>query len=70
MSLPRDIARCPGEMYIPPTMDFACMPAECQECARRSEGVRDYMAGADVVWMVPPGKAPCPDRLEPKGPRQ
>jgi hypothetical protein len=53
-------------MYIPPTMDFACIPAECQECARRSEGVRDYMAGADVVWMVPPGKVPCPDRLEPK----
>jgi hypothetical protein len=66
VSLPADIARCPGEMYVPPTMDFACMSSECNDCARRTEGVRDYMAGAQVAWMVPPGKVPCPERLEPK----
>lgn len=66
MNLPRDIARCPGDMYVPPTMDFVCLPADCQSCARRTAGIADYMAGADVVWMLPPGKVPCPDRLEPK----
>ncbi|HYF37577.1 MAG TPA: hypothetical protein VD994_19905 [Prosthecobacter sp.] len=64
--LPADVARCPGEMYVPPTMDFACMADECMGCARRTEGVRDYMAGASVTWMTPPGKVPCPERLEPK----
>lgn len=66
MTLPRDIARCPGEMYVPPTMYFACLPDECMRCARRIAGIGDYMHGADVVWMVPPGKTPCPERLEPK----
>lgn len=67
MSLPKDIARCPGDIYIPPTMDFACLSAECQECARRSEGIRDYMAGADVVWMVPPERMPCENRIPVEG---
>lgn len=66
MSLPANVARCPGEMYVPPTMDFACQPAECRTCARRAVGIADYMAGAKVQWMEPSGKTPCPDRLEPK----
>jgi hypothetical protein len=66
MNLARDIARCPGEMYVPPTMDFACLPAECKDCERRTQGIADYMAGADVAWMTPPGKVPCPMRMEPK----
>lgn len=64
--LPPNVPRCPGEMYVPMTLDFACLPDECLGCARRTEGVRDYMAGAQVEWMTPPGKVPCPDRLEPK----
>jgi hypothetical protein len=64
--LPADIARCPGEMYVPPTLDFFCQAEECRTCARRNEGIRDYIAGADVTWMLPPGKVPCPHRLEPK----
>jgi hypothetical protein len=64
--LPPTVARCPGEMYVPPTMEFACLPDECMGCARRMEGIRDYMSGAAVEWMTPAGKTPCPDRLEPK----
>lgn len=66
MNLPRDIARCPGEMYVAPAMDFACLPDECMRCARRIQGIADYMSGADVTWMTPTGETPCPDRLEPK----
>jgi hypothetical protein len=64
--LPNDVARCPGEMYVPMTMDFACLPDQCVDCARRIEGIRDYIGAAPVVWMTPPGKVPCPMRLEPK----
>lgn len=64
--LPAEIARCPGEMYVPPTLDFACLPDECLHCARRIEGIADYMSGAKVVWMLPPGTTPCSERLEPK----
>jgi hypothetical protein len=35
-------------------------------CARRTEGIRDYAAGAKVEWMLPPGTVPCSERLEPK----
>jgi hypothetical protein len=62
MSLPREIARCPGmrgEAWPFPRQD-------CLGCARRTEGIRDYMLGAAVAWMEPPKEAPCPERLEPK----
>jgi hypothetical protein len=61
VSLPRDIARCPGEMW--PV--FGHQPP-CIDCARRTEGIRDYMAGAKVAWMEPPKETPCQERLEPK----
>jgi hypothetical protein len=64
--LPRDIARCPGEMYVPPEGQVAALSDECQNCARRTEGVRDYMGGAPVAWMTPPGETPCQMKLEPK----
>jgi hypothetical protein len=64
MSLPADIARCPG---IPCTNALGWTTHhECVNCARRTEGIRDYMAGANVAWMEPPTEAPCPERLEPK----
>jgi hypothetical protein len=61
MSLPADIARCPGVDWDP----FGVEP-HCLDCARRTEGIRDYMAGARVVWMEAPLVMPCPERLEPK----
>lgn len=61
MSLPADIARCPGEMWP----GFGHQP-QCIDCARRTEGISDYMAGAKVAWMEPPKETPCPERLEPK----
>ena len=60
--LPPTILRCPGEMH----MASVTQPADCRACARRTEGIRDYMTGAEVEWMLPPGVVPCPERLEAK----
>lgn len=61
MSLPNDVARCSGKDWDP----FGVEP-DCLDCARRLEGIRDYVAGAPVAWMEPPKESPCPERLEPK----
>lgn len=59
--LPADVARCPGDMW-----PGSAQRPECVDCARRTEGVRDYMTSAKVAWMEPPAAIPCPERLEPK----
>jgi hypothetical protein len=60
--LPAEIARCPGKVWPPFGNE-----QECIDCARRTEGVRDYMQGARVVWLDrPPAEVPCQERLEPK----
>lgn len=58
--LPNDIARCPGYGTDKGQPDAACL-----DCARRTEGLRDYMAGSVVAWMDAPKETPCPMRLEP-----
>lgn len=66
--LPADVARCPGQPHQVPEGEwpFPARNPECLGCARRTEGIRDYMAGAAVAWMEAPKQWPCPDRLEPK----
>ena len=61
MTLPADIARCPG--YV---AGHRFPDEECVTCARRIEGVRDYIGGHRVAWMDPPQERPCPARLEQK----
>jgi len=62
VSLPADVARCPGVDWDP----FGVQP-DCLGCIRRTQGIADYTAGAKVAWMEPPANVnPCPERLEPK----
>ncbi len=64
MSLPADIARCPGNGTKRGEPD-----GDCLSCARRQAGIADYIAGKSCDWMEPPEQVPCPDRLTPKEPR-
>jgi hypothetical protein len=69
VSLPNDIARCPGQTV--PAGPEAAWPfperrEDCLGCARRTEGIRDYLAGARVAWMHAPQEFPCSEKLEPK----
>jgi hypothetical protein len=58
--LPLSVERCPGK-------PADTTPFECWNCARRQQGIADYMAGEKgVVWMEPGEEAPCPERLERK----
>lgn len=69
MSLPRDIARCPGrERQVPEgEWPFPRYDADCLlHCERRRQGIADFMTGADVVWMEPPKETPCPEILRSK----
>jgi hypothetical protein len=61
MNLPRDIARCHGISHDSP--GGVITHQDCIDCARRVEGIADYMAGEAVVWMEPPKETPCGDRL-------
>jgi hypothetical protein len=54
MSLPRDIARCPGAEWEP----FGVQPY-CLDCARRQQDDDE-----SLVWIDPPDAEPCPMRLE------
>lgn len=59
--LPADVHRCVGigtEQGQP--------LADCLDCARRQEGIADYMAGRRVLWMAPRKEQPCPEQLLPK----
>jgi hypothetical protein len=56
MSLPANIERCPGRRreVKPGEWPFPSLEQDCIDCARRREGIADYMAGAGVQWMTPP----------------
>lgn len=64
MTLPADIHRCRGYGTAEGQPD-----SDCLGCARRVDGISDYMAGRRVLWMAPPTEKPCSERLEPKGSR-
>lgn len=68
MNLPADVARCPGQerQVKEGEWPFPSQQPYCAHCARRTEGIRDYIAGANVTWMLPPQEVPCPELLEPK----
>ena len=61
MTLPYSIDRCPGYGTADGKPE-----GECLGCIRRTEGIKDYMAGAFVCWMEAPTEKPCPKRLEAK----
>lgn len=66
MSLPASIHRCPG-MPTPQAWPFPGQQPDClMECARRRQGIADYMAGVPVLWMQPPKETPCAEILRPK----
>jgi hypothetical protein len=59
-ALPLVIERCPGK-------PADTTPQECFTCARRQQGISDYVDGVrGVVWMEPGEITPCPDRLAAK----
>lgn len=59
MPLPADIHRCIGQGTAQgePRLD-------CLDCARRKQGIADYMAGVRCWWMEPPTQQPCPEFME------
>lgn len=77
-TLPASVARCPGVQNV----NQAAWPFPrsnhiggvnemvhgCEDCARRTQAVADYMAGrfGAVEWMVPPNEAPCAEQLRAK----
>lgn len=63
MTLPREIARCPGQWYELAGIGRTVLP-QCLDCARRLAAIADYVAGVDVEWMEPGAETPCPQRLE------
>jgi hypothetical protein len=65
MTLSPAIPRCPGQprKVAPSEWPFPSQSPECFGCARRTQGIADYMAGADVAWMEAPNVTPCPERL-------
>ncbi len=45
--------------------DGLSVRADCIECARRVEGIGDYVQGRDVPWFDPvPTETPCPHWME------
>ncbi len=62
MTLPADIARCYG-VFIDSKDGETCR-LECVDCARRIQGIHDYVNGAVVWWMEPNKETPCPERME------
>lgn len=70
MSLPASVARCPGQTVSAEAQPVWPFPREHQdclmECARRRQGIVDYMAGQQVVWMRAPLETPCPEILRAK----
>jgi hypothetical protein len=66
--LPADVARCPGQEREVKDGEwpFPSQQPYCIGCARRTEGIRDYVAGAKVAWMSAPKEVPCPEMLETK----
>lgn len=68
MTLPASVARCPGQQRQHQGSDwpFPVQADSCEHCARRRQGITDYMAGARVEWMTPPSATPCPEQLRPK----
>jgi hypothetical protein len=66
VNLPADVARCPGQPRLVKEGEWP-FPAEdpdCAKCARRVQGIADYMSGACVAWMSAPKAYPCVERLE------
>lgn len=66
MSLPATIARCPGQNSDAPAGEwpFPRQQQDClMQCARRRQGIADYMAGEKVTWMAAPAEVPCPEML-------
>lgn len=61
MTLAMDIPRCRGYGTAEGQPD-----SDCLGCARRVDGISDYMAGREVLWMAPPTAKPCPEMLEAK----
>lgn len=68
MSLPSDVARCPGKRRVtqPGEWPFPTQMDECVNCARRIAGLSAYLHSEDVQWMTPPAAEPCAEKLEPK----
>lgn len=63
MTLPADVARCAGNVYVPDSMEFACIGRGCEDCQRRL-----IPQSADrIVWMSAPMEHPCPMRIAPEG---
>jgi hypothetical protein len=60
MTLPLSVERCPGK-------PADTTPQECFTCARRMQGISDYVnAVPGVVWMEPGEETPCAERLQAK----
>lgn len=69
MTLPPSVPRCPGKLREVQAGEWPFPPLQedcLLRCARRRQGIADYMAGAKVEWMNPPKESPCPELLEPK----
>lgn len=61
--LPADVTRCIGVWQE--TAYGLSVRADCIECARRVEGIGDYVQGRSVPWFDPvPQETPCPHRME------
>ena len=67
MTLPASIERCPGRQPQAWPFPGTQQANPCDDCARRRQGIADYMAGANVAWFdKPPSETPCPEQLKPK----
>lgn len=68
MTLPASVARCPGLQRPQGEWPFPGQHPDClRDCARRRQGIADYMAGEQVVWMEPPKEpGPCGEILRAK----
>jgi len=65
MTLPADIARCMG--IWTDTDSGKAVRSDCIDCARRIEGIGDYVQGRAVQWIVGPvQETPCPYRRGPQ----
>lgn len=58
MSLPADIARCPGRVEW--RKDGELRSRECDTCARR---ITPIVEGERIVHIGPPAQTPCPMRI-------
>jgi hypothetical protein len=67
VNLPTSIPRCPGVQNVnQAAWPFPRPSHGCEDCARKTQAVADYMAGRQVEWMVPPMEAPCGEQLRAK----